>query len=278
MFCKNCGAKLTDDAKFCLNCGTKVAAEVSAPVIPAPAAPVAEPVLPPLNETVAFNDSFQIEQPSVPLPTADTQKSGFKPYVLIIIILSVLLAFEAGFIAYDKLFAAADYSEGDEDDKSAKKNNSSSPALGDGSSSPSSSNPSYSDHVSSDPSSSDPTSSSPTVSNGFENTDICGKWQLYSLTDGDGKELPQSFTFYSFDFYPDGTADVVYIKGNGSRDEYSIDWSYNFCNSSGIHYYELADDKGNTYSLAFMPEENEILMEYELENNESEFHYYKRVN
>ncbi len=275
MFCKNCGAKLTDDAKFCLNCGTKVAAEVSAPVIPAPAVPVAEPVEPVLNETVAFNNSFQIEKPSAPLPTSAPKKSGFKPYVLIIIILSVLLAFESGFIVYDKVFAADTYSESDDEGKPSKKNNSSSPALGDGSSLPSSSDGAPS---SSNPSSSNPTSSEPIVSNGFESTDICGKWQLYSLTDGDGKELPQCFTFYSFNFFPDGTADVTYIKSDFSRDSYSIEWTYNFGNASGKHYYELADNKGNTYSLMFTPEKGEILMEYLLENDDSEFHYYQRVN
>ena len=30
MFCKNCGHKLSDDAKFCSNCGAKVEAETEA--------------------------------------------------------------------------------------------------------------------------------------------------------------------------------------------------------------------------------------------------------
>lgn len=32
MFCKNCGHKLSDDAKFCSNCGTKVEVETEAEV------------------------------------------------------------------------------------------------------------------------------------------------------------------------------------------------------------------------------------------------------
>ncbi len=243
MFCKNCGAPLGETSKFCLNCGAKVAEESPAPIV---------------------------------APVPEKKKRTLSLGILIaIIILSVMLVGEAGFIVYDKMISTDYYSENDDDKLSNKKTSSDSSALGDGSSLPSSSE---NENPSSDASSETVVPSKPEVSDEFDSTDICGEWQLVSLTDEDGNELPQCYTFYSFKFYPDGTADVVYINGDFSRDSYSIEWTYDFGNYSGEHYYELADNKGNTYSLCFIPKNNEILMEYLLENDKSEFHYYARQN
>ena len=49
MFCKNCGSKIEDGARFCPSCGTAV--ESAAPVTPA-AEPVAQPVQAPVQEPV----------------------------------------------------------------------------------------------------------------------------------------------------------------------------------------------------------------------------------
>ena len=206
--------------------------------------------------------------PVAPTPTAsvtvtEKKKSDFRLYILIIVILSLLLVAEAGFIVYDKLIAADSYSDSDEDDKPSKNDNSSGSSL-----------PSDNEGASCENS----VSSEEEHTDGFNPNNLGGEWQLTSLTDGNGNELPQVFTFYTFKFYPNGTADVVYINSDGSKDEYSISWSYNLCNSLGVYYYELADQRGNTYSLAFKPDNNEIFMEYEFENGDAEFHYYKKIN
>ena len=39
MFCKNCGAQLSEGAAFCPNCGTAVVKEVAEPVYQQPAEP-----------------------------------------------------------------------------------------------------------------------------------------------------------------------------------------------------------------------------------------------
>ena len=45
MICKNCGAEISDDAKFCLGCGTPVAAPYAPPVPNVPLTPPAPTVI-----------------------------------------------------------------------------------------------------------------------------------------------------------------------------------------------------------------------------------------
>lgn len=179
MFCSNCGAKLSDDAKFCLNCGTKIDAPTPAaepaPVVPvapvAPAAPIGEAPTPvaeptPAAEAVTLNDSFAISQSVAPAPApAPAPKKNKTPawVIAIIIILAVALVGIGGYIVYDQFFADSVSTSADDDDDD-KKTSSGITSSGDISSDDTSSDNSSSIVSEDDPSSEQPTSSSSTSS------------------------------------------------------------------------------------------------------------------
>ena len=131
MFCTNCGAKLSDDAKFCLNCGAKIDAPapavepVPAPTPVAPVAPIAEPAPvaepTPAAETVILNDSFAISEPAAPAPTPAPKKNKTPAWVIvIIIILALALVSIGGYIVYDEFFADSVSTSADDDDDDKK--------------------------------------------------------------------------------------------------------------------------------------------------------------
>ena len=51
MFCENCGATMSDDAKFCLSCGTATGAQAAALQTPSYASPAPAPVYAPAQPT-----------------------------------------------------------------------------------------------------------------------------------------------------------------------------------------------------------------------------------
>ncbi len=179
MFCTNCGAKLSDDAKFCLNCGAKIDAPapavepVPAPTPVAPVAPIAEPAPvaepTPAAETVILNDSFAISEPAAPAPTPAPKKNKTPAWVIvIIIILALALVSIGGYIVYDEFFAdsVSTSADDDDDDKKASSGITSSDitSSGDISSDDTSSDNSSSIASEDEPSSEQPTSSNSTSS------------------------------------------------------------------------------------------------------------------
>ena len=119
MFCTNCGAKLSDDAKFCLNCGAKI--DAPAPAVEPVPAPVAEPT--PSAETVILNDSFAISEPAAPAPTpTPAPKKNKTPawVIVIIIILALALVGIGGYIVYDEFIADPVSTSADDDDDDKK--------------------------------------------------------------------------------------------------------------------------------------------------------------
>ncbi len=167
MFCTNCGAKLSDDAKFCLNCGAKIDAPVPAvepvpaPTPVAPVAPIAEPA-PVVEPTPA-----PVAAPSVPLETVIAETPAPKKnktpawVIVIIIILALALVGIGGYIVYDEFFADSVSTSADDDDDDKKTSS------GITSSDITSSGDISSDDTSSDNSSSSITPAQPTINSDY---------------------------------------------------------------------------------------------------------------
>ena len=163
MFCTNCGAKLSDDAKFCLNCGAKIDAPTpAAEPVPVPVAPVVEEPAPiaeptPVLEAVILNDSFAINEPSAPTPAPAPKKNKTPAWIIaLIIILAIAVVGVGGYVVYDLFFADSVSTSADDDDDD-KKTSSDITSSGDISS----------EDTSSDNASSSKTPAQPTINSGY---------------------------------------------------------------------------------------------------------------